>query len=190
MGGDIVEDVRIVELYWERSETAIEETQKKYGRYCYHIAYNILRSNEDSEECVNDTYLKAWSSMPPHKPEKLSGFLGKIVRNVALDRYDKKMAAKRSSGVELALDELAECVADTDAEAWNADEERLRTVINGFLASLGKRDRMIFIRRYWYISSISQIATEFGADEGNIKVILHRTRKKFREYLVMEGIEI
>ena len=184
-----MEDVRIVELFWERSETAIEETQRKYGRYCYHIAYNILFSNEDSEECVNDTYLRAWNAMPPHRPERLSAFLGKIVRNLALDRYDKKMATKRSAGVELALDELEECVADTD-EVWNEDEQRLRTAINGFLAALPQRDRMIFIRRYWYVSPISQIATEFGAEEGNIKVILHRTRKKFREHLIKEGIEI
>ena len=184
-----MEDVRIVELFWERSETAIEETQRKYGRYCYHIAYNILFSNEDSEECVNDTYLRAWNAMPPHRPERLSAFLGKIVRNLALDRYDKKMATKRSAGVELALDELEECVADTD-EVWNEDEQRLRTAINGFLAALPQRDRMIFIRRYWYVSPISQIATEFGAEEGNIKVILHRVRKKFREHLIKEGIEI
>ena len=184
-----MEDVRIVELFWERSETAIEETQRKYGRYCYHIAYNILFSNEDSEECVNDTYLRAWNAMPPHRPERLSAFLGKIVRNLALDRYDKKMATKRSAGVELALDELEECVADTD-EVWNEDEQRLRTAINGFLAALPRRDRMIFIRRYWYVSPISQIATEFGAEEGNIKVILHRVRKKFREHLIKEGIEI
>ena len=184
-----MEDVRIVELFWERSETAIEETQRKYGRYCYHIAYNILFSNEDSEECVNDTYLRAWNAMPPHRPERLSAFLGKIVRNLALDRYDKRTAEKRSVGVELALDELEECVADTD-EVWNEDEQRLRTAINGFLAALPRRDRMIFIRRYWYVSPISQIATEFGAEEGNIKVILHRTRKKFREHLIKEGIEI
>ena len=184
-----MEDVRIVELYFERSETAIEETQRKYGRYCYHIAYNILFSNEDSEECVNDTYLRAWNAMPPHRPERLSAFLGKIVRNLALDRYDKKMATKRSVGVELALDELEECIADTDG-VWNEDEQRLRTAINGFLAALPRRDRMIFIRRYWYVSPISQIATEFGAEEGNIKVILHRTRKKFREHLIKEGIEI
>ena len=184
-----MEDVRIVELFWERSETAIEETQRKYGRYCYHIAYNILFSNEDSEECVNDTYLRAWNAMPPHRPERLSAFLGKIVRNLALDRYDKRTAEKRSAGVELALDELEECIADTD-EVWNEDEQRLRTAINGFLAALPRRDRMIFIRRYWYVSPISQIATEFGAEEGNIKVILHRVRKKFREHLIKEGIEI
>ena len=184
-----MEDVRIVELFWERSETAIEETQRKYGRYCYHIAYNILFSNEDSEECVNDTYLRAWNAMPPHRPERLSAFLGKIVRNLALDRYDKKTAEKRSVGVELALDELEECIGDGDG-VWNEDVQRLRTAINGFLAALPQRDRMIFIRRYWYVSPISQIATEFGAEEGNIKVILHRTRKKFREHLIKEGIEI
>ena len=185
-----MEDVKIVEMYWERSETAIEETQKKYGKYCYHIAYNILYSNEDSEECVNDTYLRAWNSMPPHRPQRLQTFLGKIVRNVALDRYDKKTAVKRMSGIELAIEELAECVPDVTAEVERTDDDALRSIINSFLESLVQRDRMIFMRRYWYLSSIADIASDFGASEGNIKVILHRTRNKLKEHLVKEGIEI
>lgn len=185
-----MEDVKIVELYWERSESAIEQTQKKYGRYCHHIAYSILASNEDAEECVNDTYLKAWGSMPPHKPQKLQTFLGKITRNLAFDRYDRATALKRSQCVEVAFEELSECLPDIISDNGEADECALREAINGFLGSLAKRDRMIFLRRYWYMSSISDIARDFGANEGNVKVILHRTRNKLREYLVKEGIEI
>ena len=189
-GGDVLEDLKIVQLYWERSESAIEQTQSKYGRYCHHIAYSILASNEDAEECVNDTYLKAWNSMPPHRPQKLQTFLGKITRNLAFDRYDRMTAAKRSQRLEVAFDEISECLPDIISDMGQADENTLSEAINGFLASLSKRDRMIFMRRYWYLCTITEIAKGMGMSESNVKVSLMRTRKLFREYLEKEGIVI
>lgn len=185
-----MEDNKIIELYWERSETAITETQNKYGRYCHYIAYNILYSNEDSEECVNDTYLRAWDSMPPHRPERLSAFLGKITRNLALDRYDRSRAQKRSSNVEVALSELEECIPDVRGGLSVADEIVLRDAINGFLASLPVRTRKVFVRRYWYLSTVKDIACDLDMSESNVKVLLLRTRQRFKSYLEKEGIVI
>ena len=185
-----MEDQRIVELYWERSEDAITETQKKYGRYCHIIAYNILYSDEDAEECVNDTYLKAWDAMPPHKPERLSTFLGKITRNLALDRYSRSRAQKRVAvGTELILGELEECIPDAGA-ADVSEEMILRDAINGFLGSLPKQTRILFLRRYWYLCSIKEIARDFAMTENRVKVTLLRTRTKFKAYLEKEGIVI
>ena len=185
-----MEDNKIIELYWERSETAITETQNKYGRYCHYIAYNILYSNEDSEECVNDTYLRAWDSMPPHRPERLSAFLGKITRNLALDRYDRSRAQKRSSNVEVALSELEECIPDVRGGLSVADEIVLRDATNGFLASLPVRTRKVFVRRYWYLSTVKDIACDLDMSESNVKVLLLRTRQRFKSYLEKEGIVI
>lgn len=185
-----MEDKKIVELYWERSETAIAQTQDKYGRYCHCIAYNILYSNEDAEECVNDTYLRAWDSMPPHRPERLSAFLGKITRNLALDRYDRARAQKRSAGIELALDELGECIPDSKGEMPISDEIALRDAINSFLASLPTQTRKVFVRRYWYLSAVKDIACDLEMSESNVKVLLLRTRQRFRSYLEKEGIVI
>ena len=185
-----MEDNKIIELYWERSETAITETQNKYGRYCHYIAYNILYSNEDSEECVNDTYLRAWDSMPPHRPERLSAFLGKITRNLALDRYHRSRAQKRSSNVEVALGELEECIPDVRGGLSVADEIVLRDAINGFLASLPVRTRKVFVRRYWYLSTVKDIACDLDMSESNVKVLLLRTRQRFKSYLEKEGIVI
>ena len=185
-----MDDSRILELYWSRSEEAIAETQKKYGRYCHSIAYNILFSDEDAEECVNDTYLKAWSSMPPQRPNRLLAYLGKITRNIALDRYEKNRAQKRSGVVELALDELGECISDGNTDTSVTDDQALRVAINGFLATLSRRNRMVFVKRYWYLCSVADIAIDMEISESNVKVILLRARRKFREYLDKEGIVI
>ncbi len=189
-GGEDMDDTRIVELYWERSQSAVEQTHLKYGKYCHTIAYNILYSNEDAEECVNDTYVRAWSAMPPHKPNNLSGFLGRITRNLALDRYDRRRAAKRSGNTELALEELAECIPNGESSLSVSDAVVLKDAINGFLASLPKNTRIIFMRRYWYLCSITEIAKGMGMSESNVKVSLMRTRKLFREYLEKEGFVI
>ena len=183
-----MEDNKIVDLYWERSEAAVLETQRKYGRYCHYIAYNILYSDEDAEECVNDTYIKAWNAMPPHKPERLSAFLGKITRNTALDHYSYLSAKKRSGNTALVLDELAECIPDPKSETSLSDEIALKNAINGFLESLPKQTRIIFMRRYWYLSPIKEIAHDYSLTESSVKVTLHRTRNKFKEYLEKEGI--
>ena len=188
---DDVEDKKIVDLYWERSEAAISETQKRYGRYCHYIAYNILYSHEDAEECVNDTYIKAWNAMPPHRPERLSTFLGKITRNTALDRYLSDRTKKRGGGqMTVVLEELMQCVPDEKSSGSMADELALKDAINGFLSSLPAQRRIIFMRRYWYMSSIKEIAEEYGLKESNVKVTLLRTRNRFKAYLEKEGIEL
>ena len=185
-----MDDQKIVDLYWERSETAISETQKKYGKYCYHIAYTILYSNEDAEECVNDTYLRAWGAIPPARPSRLSTFLGKITRNLALDRWEKNHAQKRSGAVELALDELSECIPDTGSELDPIDEIVLSDAINSFLAGLPLKTRQMFVRKYWYLSSTKDIARDVGMSESAVKVSLMRTREAFRLHLEKEGIVI
>lgn len=184
-----MDDKNIVELFWGRSEDALKETQSKYGKYCTSIAVNVLDSREDAEECVNDAYLRLWNAIPPARPSSFKAFLGKIVRNLALDRYDERMAAKRfNSSVELALYELEECLPSNDAPL--SDEYALRTAINGFLATLPQKTRIIFMRRYWYLCSVGEIAESMRMSESNVKVTLLRTRQKFKEYLEKEGIGI
>ena len=185
-----MDDKQIIDLYFERNEQAILHTQEKYGKYLESITHNILKSVEDSEECVNDTYIKAWDTMPPHRPERLSAFLGRITRNISLDRYDKLRAQKRSGCTELALDELLECVPDTYSDMPISDEIALRDAINGFLSSLPTRTRVIFMRRYFYMCSVSDIAQNLNMSESNVKVTLLRARQKFKERLEKEGIVI
>ena len=184
-----MEDKMIVDLYWERSEAAIAETEKKYGKYCHTVASRILQSEEDAAECVNDTYLAAWNAMPPHKPQKLSTFLGKLTRNLALNRYFHDHAEKRFAPTELILHELEEILPDPASEDV-ADELALKDAINGFLATLPWQTRVIFVRRYWHLSDIKEIARDLGLTAGNVKVILHRTRLQFKAYLEKEGIEL
>ncbi len=184
-----MDDRAIIELYNQRDENAISETQKKYGRYCHAIAYNILHSDEDSEECVNDTYLKVWNAIPPSMPQRFCAFIGRITRNLALDRYAQNRAQKRDGGVELALDELAECISP-EMTGDVSDDMALKNAINGFLASLPRRTRIIFMRRYFYLLPIKEIAVGLSMSESNVKVTLMRTREKFREYLENEGIVI
>lgn len=183
-----MEDEKIVDLYWLRSERAIAETASKYGAYCHTIARNILSSREDSEECVNDTYLRAWNSMPQHRPPMLKPFLGRITRNLALNRHKALTADKRSPGqMPLALDELRECVPDTDA-ADITDELALAEALNRFLASLPAIHRKIFMRRYWYLCSVREIAAACGMGESRVKMSLLRSRKKLKVQLETDGI--
>lgn len=181
-----MDDKTIVALYWERSEAAIEHSQQKYGTYCYCIANRILHSHQDSEECVNDTWVRAWHAMPPERPSFLQAFLGKITRNLALDRYAYDRAQKRGAEVDRIAEEYWQCVPS--GEPSLADQAALHDAINGFLATLPKRTRIIFMQRYWYLCSIEQIAAEHGLAAGNVKVILHRTRRSFKEYLVSKGV--
>ncbi len=185
-----MDDKLIVDLYWARAEDAIHETERKYGRYCHSIAYNILCSQEDAQECVNDTYLRAWDAIPPQKPDRLGAFLGRITRNLALNRYAFDRAQKRFTNVEFALCELSECIADPESLQPMEDALALKEAINRFLASLPQKSRMIFVRRYWYLSPVKEIAGDFRISESNVKVTLHRTRIKFRAYLQKEGIEL
>ncbi len=186
-----MEDSKIVEMYLNRDENAIGETKQKYGRYCRYIAYNILNSSLDSEECENDTYLATWNSIPPSKPKSLRAYVGKIVRNIAINRYNANKAKKRNDNIEIALEELSEAIPDvsTDGRAIT-DELTLKYALNAFVGSLKQETREIFVRRYWYLSSIKEISLDYGISESKVKVTLLRTREKLREFLGKEGIVI
>ncbi len=184
-----MEEEQIIALYFARSEDAIAQTHKKYGKYCHKIAFNILRSREDSEECVNDTYLKTWNAIPPRRPSKLQIFLGKITRNLALDRFDKLSAAKRGSGeVTLSLEELYACIPDPQSPERAVEQKELIQALNSFLAELPAQQRKIFLRRYWNLSSIKEIASFYGISESKVKTTLMRTRGKLKDHLEQEGI--
>ena len=170
-----MKDHEIINLYWGRDEAAITATADTYGSYCYAIAYNILNSNEDAEECVNDTWFNAWNSIPPHRPERLSTYLGKITRNVSLNRYKQLTAQKRGNGqVELALSELENCVpAQTDIEQIT-DEMELVAALENFLRTYPKTERNIFLGRYWYLYSIPELAAAYRMSESKIASLLSR----------------
>lgn len=186
-----MDDNQIIELYLTRSENAISETITKYGRYCHTIAFNILHNSEDSEECVNDTYMKAWEIIPPQRPKRLAVFLGKITRNLSLNRYNLYTAGKRGYGqVSLALDELSECILASDNVEHVADDLMLTDTLNNFLASLPEEARKIFMRRYWYFSPVKEIAYDFGISESKVKMSLLRARARLKELLQKEGIEL
>ena len=186
-----MEDHQIVELYWARSERAIPETADKYGRYCYSIACHILHSREDSEECVNDTYLHAWNTMPPQRPDRLSAFLGRIARNLALNRWETYAAEKRGAGqTALALDELRECIPAPDCTERVVDDVALADLFNRFLASLSEESRKIFLRRYWYLNPIKEIAAEYRLSESKVKMSLLRSRARLKLLLEKEGIDL
>lgn len=186
-----MDDKQIIELYWARSESAIAETDRRYGKFCHRIAYNILINREDSEECVNDTYVKTWSAIPPKRPAKLGAFLGKITRNLALSRYEKIHAGKRGSGeVPIALDELAECIPDPKSVEQMIENRLLVEKLNLFLSSLQEDTRRIFMYRYWELCSIKEIASVYGISESKVKMSLFRTRGKLRAFFEQEGIEI
>lgn len=182
-----MDDNKIIELYFKREESALSETDKKYGRYCYSIAYNILFDREDSKESVNDTYLGAWNTMPPKRPAVLSSFLGRITRNIALKRYRERSAAKRGGGaVAVSLEELSECIAASDTVERTVERQELSRIVDSFLRALPEGERNVFIRRYWYCDEISAIANRYGATKGKIKMMLLRTREKLAKELRRE----
>jgi RNA polymerase sigma-70 factor (ECF subfamily) len=186
-----MEDGQIVDLYWARSENAIAETERKYGRYCYYIAHNILHNHEDCEECVNDTYLNAWNAMPDQRPGNLSTFLGKITRNLSLNRWELYNAKKRGLGqTPSALDELQECIPSSDHVERIVDDIALAEILNRFLATLSKEKRMIFMRRYWYLSPIAEIAADYSMSESKVKMSLFRSRNALKQVLEEEGIDL
>lgn len=182
-----MEDSEIVNLYFDRSERAIQETDAKYGGYCYSIAYHILTNEEDSEESVSDTYLSAWHSMPPRKPPKLAPYLGKITRNISIDRWRRKTADKRGCGqIPLALHELEECVCDGSDLEQQYTHKELIYEIRQFLTGLKDTERRVFVCRYWYLDSVSDIAQRFHYSESKVNSMLHRTRVKLKKYLSEE----
>ncbi|MCM1055487.1 MAG: sigma-70 family RNA polymerase sigma factor [Bacteroides sp.] len=183
-----MEDNRIIELYFRRSEAAVRESRDKYGRQCGIIAYNILRSKEDSEECVNDTWFRAWNVIPPAKPNKLSAFFGRITRNLAIDRLRKLMTEKRGGGeTAVCLDELAECVGCEDTIT---DDLILKDALERFLGELTPMAREIFMLRYWYMYDTEYITARMELSEGAVKMSLHRSRTALRIFLENEGFDI
>ena len=183
-----MEDSAIIDLYWAREERALSETDTKYGGYCRSIAHNILKNREDSEECVSDTWLHAWNAMPPHRPERLSGFLGKLTRRISLKRWEAARAKKRfGDETALALEELGDCVP-LGGDAQQALEGReLTRLLNRFLSGLPAAQRQVFLARYWYGAAVKDIARQFGYSESKVKSMLYRTREKLRLTLEKEG---
>lgn len=186
-----MEDRDIVALYWERNQEAIAETEKKYGRYCYSIAYNILYNAEDAEESVNDALMNAWNSIPPHMPSVLSAFLGKITRYVSLKKWRYARTQKRGGGeIALAYEELSDCIPSGKSVEETLHEKELAEIIDCFLDELPAAERHIFICRYWYFDDISTISKQFGFSSSKVKSILYRIRKKLLSRLNEEGIFI
>lgn len=183
-----MDDKSIVTLFWERSEQAIAETDRKYGAYCYSIAYHALSNNEDAEECVSDTYMAAWNQLPPRRPSVLATFLGKITRYISINRWEARNAVKRGGGqIILALEELDDCVdGKQDVEA-SSDAHELSLCLNRFLDSLSKTERDVFLRRYWFFDPIALIAESYGFTQSKVTSMLHRMRGKLRKQLEKEG---
>ena len=183
-----MEDHEIVALYWARNERAIAESDQKYGAYCRKVAYNILRDREDSAECVNDTYLRAWDAMPPQRPSRLRAFLAAITRNLSLDRCRAAGAAKRGGKqLALALTELEEAIPSGGSVA---DDLALADLLDRFLAGLSPEDRKIFLRRYWYMLSVREIARGMGLGESKVKMSLLRSRRTLKAQLEREGYTV
>ena len=181
-------DEQIVALYWQRSESAVAKTADKYGGYCYRIAHNILNSREDAEESVNDTWLDAWNSMPPHKPSVLSAFLGKITRRISIDRWRKMHTKKRGGGqMDLVLDELEDCIPGGEEVERALEAHEVARIMREFLDELSVRDRRVFLRRYWYMEPIAVIARDFAFSETKTATVLYRLRKRLQERLESEG---
>lgn len=186
-----MDDKLIVQLYLDRDESAIPETSVKYGQYCTSIARNILGSSEDAEECVNDTYLKTWHSIPPHKPEKLSAYLGRLVRNISFNRYKYNTAEKRGGGeLTAVLDELTDCVSGAEDVEREHEYRELVKAIDEFLSDLPPEKRRIFVCRYWYADSVADIARRSGMMEGAVSMALNRLRRKLREHLIERGFDL
>ena len=183
-----MEDREIVDLYWQRSDLAISETENKYGRYCRTIAFNICGDESDAEECVSDTWFRAWNLMPTERPAVLSAFLGCITRSFAINKVRAKNRIKRGGGeAALALEELSECIPGGRSPEKVLEEKELEKRIGRFTAGLKETDRMIFVLRYWYLAPVADIAAKLGCSRGKVKSSLFRTRKKLRETLREEG---
>lgn len=182
-----MEDEKIVELFWNRSETAIEETDKKYYRLCKQIALNILSCNEDAEECVNDTYFGVWNSIPIQKPRVFSAYICRITRNIALKKFYYNTAQKRNSKLEISLTELEDCIIGGENVEQQYEAEILAKSISKFLRTLNYEQKNIFLRRYWFCDSITDISIRFNISNTKVKSILFRVRSKLKTYLEKEG---
>ena len=188
-GDDDTDDQKIIELYFGRSEQALMETAVKYGRYCTSIAYGILGSREDAQECVSDAYLTAWNAIPPRRPADLGTYLGKITRNLSIDRLRTRNRDKRGGGeVPLALEELEEVVAGSDSPENEALRKELTASLNRFLAGLTGQERYVFVRRYWYLDSLGDIAKSTGFSGSKVASMLYRLRGRLKNQLIKEEL--
>lgn len=186
-----MQDDRIVAMYWQRDETAIRETEKKYGHYLLKIAQNILSDTEDSKESVNDTYMKAWNSIPPHKPCALLSYLGKITRQTSIDILRKKGRIKRhASEYAVSLSELDDCIPGGSTTEQDVDMHLLADAINSYLGKISKDARTTFVQRYYYLDSIKETAACHGMSEAKVKSLLYRTRQGLKTYLEQEGFDV
>ena len=186
-----MEDDKIIALYWARKEEAISETDRKYGSYCRSISFRILNDKEDSEECVNDTWLHTWNAIPPGKPEFLAGFLGKIVRNLSISKYRAGHAQKRGSGeTQALLDELEECIPSGKSVEDEIEGRETAAAINRFLETLDAESRKIFVRRYFWAEPVKELAGNLNISEGKVKSQLFRMRAKLKMHLEKEGIAL
>ena len=185
---EAVEDGQIIDLYWSRDQRAIQETDGKYGKLLGGIAWNLLQSREDAEECVNDTYLRAWEAIPPARPRAFRAWLGQITRNLSLDLWKRRRAEKRGGGAEALLGELEDCVPAGGGAVRTVEDWELAEALNGFLRGLSREGRSIFLRRYWYGQSVAEVARALGCGEGKVKSSLFRSRGALRAFLEREGI--
>ena len=180
----MIDDEKIIEMFFERSEQAIRELDIKYGKICHNLSYNIVNNRQDAEECVNDAYLGAWNAIPPVRPNPLLSYIVKIVRNISLKIYWRKEAAKRSSHYTIALEEIEACIADQKTVEDEIEARELARIIEDFLDTLTVENRVIFMRRYWFSDSYKDIAELVGLSEKNISVRLTRIREKMKQYLI------
>lgn len=185
-----MEDIQIIDLYWLRDESAIRETDTKYGAFCHHIAMNILHSFQDSEECVSDTYGRCWDTMPPQRPGSLRAYLGTIIRNLSISRYRACHAQKRFGGVEVLLSELADCVPAPDHVQRTVEAGELSGLISDWLENLGQEDRALFVRRYWNGDAVKDLASELGVRPNALTKRLLRLRENLRRCLEKEGVAV
>ena len=182
-------DLSIIELYFARDEEAIKQTDIKYGKLCHRVAYNILNNNEDSEECVNDTYIGVWNAIPPTRPNNFMAFVCRITRNLSLKRLEAQARQKRSQAILVSLDELTEILSD-ESIADGVSDEDIGKRISDFLRNEKSEIREVFIRKYYFFDSIGDIARRYNFTESKVKNMLHHTRTKLKDFLIKEGIEI
>ena len=184
-----MDDSRIIELFFARNEDAIKHTDDTYGRRLFHLADNIVHNDQDAEESVNDTYMKAWDTIPPQRPEHFFAYIAKICRNFALKRIDWQKAKKRNAEVVTLTQEMENCIPDTYRD-MEADERELGRILDAFLRTLTPENQMVFLRRYWYVDTIAEIAVRYGISESAVQMRLNRTRSKLAMYLAKEGIKV
>lgn len=182
-----MEDAQIISLFFRRDEAAIAETERKYGTFCHNIALNILSVRADAEECVNDTYLQAWNTIPPLHPEKFGAWLGRVVRNIAINLWNKNHSQKRYAGMELLLNELEDCIPSPATVEREVEEKELTEALNVWLGSLPEDDRILFVRRYWNGEAIKRLAAEYGMPPGNMAKRMFRLRGRLKRFLEEEG---